>query len=68
MGFIRFLICGILKGIDFLVPNFNPFVSFAKTYYLGGIFCLTQDCLEHSLDELGLKMFLITGPEILVNL
>ena len=68
MGFIRSLIRGILKGIDFLVPNFNPFVSFAKTYYSGGIFCLTQDCLEHSLDELGLKKFLITGPEILVNL
>lgn len=53
MGFIRSLIRGILKGIDFLVPNLNPFVSFAKTYYSGGIFCLTQDCLEHSLDELG---------------
>ena len=53
MGFIRSLICGILKGIDLLVPNLNPFVSFAKTYYSGGIFCLTQDCLEHSLDELG---------------
>ena len=52
----------------FFSAHFNPFVSFAKTYYLGGIFCLTQDCLEHSLDELGLKKFLITGPEILVNL